>query len=61
MLTTNPDERPTIIELLNYPWLKKYNSSHENDDHKKKHKLPDDLMEDLNTITKNMSYITPTS
>ncbi|CAD8208063.1 unnamed protein product [Paramecium pentaurelia] len=61
MLTTDPDERPTVIELLNYPWFKKYNLQTENEQLKKKHKLPEDLIEDLNTITKNMSYITPTS
>lgn len=58
MLTTDPDERPTVLELLNYPWFNKTTYINEE---KKKHKLPEDLLEDLNTITKNMSYITPTS
>ncbi|CAD8210643.1 unnamed protein product [Paramecium octaurelia] len=61
MLTIDPDERPTVLELLNYPWFKKYQQNLETEELKKKHKLPDDLIEDLNTITKNMSYITPTS
>ncbi|CAD8104755.1 unnamed protein product [Paramecium primaurelia] len=61
MLTIDPDERPTVVELLNYPWFKKQQQNQENEEIKKKHKLPDDLQEDLNTITKNMSYITPTS
>ncbi|CAK66434.1 unnamed protein product (macronuclear) [Paramecium tetraurelia] len=61
MLTIDPDERPTVVELLNYPWFKKYQQNLETEELKKKHKLPDDLIEDLNTITKNMSYITPTS
>lgn len=55
MLTTDPEERPTVSELLSYPWFK------ERSEIKRKHKLPEDLLEDLNTITKNMSYITPTS
>jgi MAP/microtubule affinity-regulating kinase len=55
MLTIDPEERPTISELLTYPWFKKHSEI------TRKHKLPEDLLEDLNTITKNMSYITPTS
>ncbi|CAD8122696.1 unnamed protein product [Paramecium sonneborni] len=62
MLTIDPDERPTVQELLNYPWFKKYQTNNiDNGELKKKHKLPYDLLEDLNNITKNMSYITPTS
>ncbi len=61
MLTTDPEERPTVAELLTYPWFKKHSVYTENNEIKRKHKLPEDLLEDLNTITKNMSYITPTS
>lgn len=59
MLTIDPEERPSVAELLCYSWFKK--TININDEIKKKHKLPEDLIEDLNTITKNMSYITPTS
>lgn len=32
MLTIDPDERPTVIELLNYPWFKKYQQNINLDD-----------------------------
>jgi len=46
MLTTDPEERPTVVELLTYPWFK----SNLAQNFEKKHKLPEDLLEDLNTI-----------
>ena len=60
MLTVDPDDRPLASDILTHTW---FNLEEEPKSHSqtRKHKLPDDLLDDFNAITKNMSYITPTN